>query len=50
MSKKAGAGEETENSTSRSTGSRNREPLCLAWDFETTKPIPSDTFPLKKIS
>ena len=40
-----GAGEGTESSTSRSTGSRKRKSLGLAWAFETSKPIPSDTLP-----
>ena len=38
-------GEGAENSTSGSTGNRNRETLGLAWAIEIPKPNPSDILP-----
>jgi len=42
------AGEVAGNATSRSTGSKKRETLGLAWAFETSKPTGDDTFPPTK--
>ena len=36
-----------ESFTSGSTSNRKREPLCLAWAFETPKPTPVKHFPNK---